>query len=214
MKQQSETKWHLLFPLKTMIAMAVILLAISMTFAFRSRTQIAGNTKSDNAINTDSVESVKAFMQVYKVLMSPACMNCHPAGDAPLQGLDGHPHTMNVKRGKDGTGLYAVKCSNCHQPQNTPGLHTPPGSPDWQLPPENMKMIFQGRTPHQLALQLMNYSQNGHKNKEQLIAHARTALVKKGWDLGEGRIQPPMSYSAFVSVWDEWINKGGYAPGK
>jgi hypothetical protein len=197
-----------------MIVMAVVLLAISMTFAFRNRTNIMSNTRGDNDINKDSVESVRAFMQVYKVLMSPGCMNCHPAGDAPLQGLGGQPHNMNVKRGRDGTGLYAAKCSNCHQPQNTPGLHTPPGSPDWKLPPENMKMIFQGRSPRQLALQLMNYNQNGHKNKEQLIAHARTTLVKKGWDLGEGRIQPPMSYSAFVSVWDEWIKKGGYAPGQ
>jgi hypothetical protein len=212
MKQHSATKFQRVFPLKTMIVMAVVLFAISISSAFVDRNNITGSTSIDSAVNKDSVESVKAFMQVYNVLMSPACMNCHPAGNAPLQGLDGQPHTMNVKRGKDGKGLYAAKCSNCHQPQNTPGEHTPPGSPDWQLPPENMKMIFQGRTPHQLALQLMNYEQNGHKNKEQLIAHARTALVKKGWDLGEGRIQPPMSYNAFVSVWDTWINKGGYAP--
>jgi hypothetical protein len=163
MKQQSETKFHPYFPLKTMIVMAVLLFAISMTAGFRSRSDFKGNPRSANGINEDSVASVRAFMQVYKVLMSPGCMNCHPAGDAPLQGLDGQPHTMNVKRGKDGTGLYAVKCSNCHQSQNTPGLHTPPGCPGWQLPPENMKMIFQGRTPRQLAMQLMDYNQNGHK---------------------------------------------------
>jgi hypothetical protein len=212
MKHPSETTFHRLFPLKTMIVMAFIFSAISVTSAFRDRNDITGKTRNENGINKDSVESVRAFMQVYAVLMNPACMNCHPAGDAPLQGLNGQPHTMNVKRGKDGTGLYAEKCSNCHQPQNTAGVHTPPGSPDWKLPPENMKMIFQGRTPRELALQLMNYNQNGHKNKAQLIAHARTSLVKKGWDLGEGRIQPPISYDAFVRVWDEWINKGGYAP--
>ena len=61
-------------------------------------------------------------MQVYKVLMSPRCMNCHPAGDAPLQGDDSHVHTMNVERGKDGKGVYAAKCSNCHQPANVPGI--------------------------------------------------------------------------------------------
>jgi hypothetical protein len=214
MKQHSETKFHRLFPLKTMIVMAVVLSAISMTSAFRDRNDITGNTRRGNGINKDSVESVKAFMQVYAVLMNPACMNCHPSGEAPIQGLDGQPHTMNVKRGKDGKGLYAARCSNCHQAENTPGLNTPPGSPDWALPPEDMKMIFQGRTPRQLALQIMNYNQNGHKNKAQLIAHARTTLVKKGWDLGEGRIKPPMSYDAFVKVWDTWINKGGYAPSR
>src|ERR1700750_1479763 len=77
----------------------------------------------------DSVASVQAFMDVYKVLMSPRCMNCHPAGDRPLQGNDSHIHIMNVQRGKDGKGLYALKCSNCHQPTNVAGLHTPPGNP-------------------------------------------------------------------------------------
>ncbi|HEY8733917.1 MAG TPA: hypothetical protein VIL90_05080, partial [Puia sp.] len=163
-------------------------------------------------VKKDSAESVKAFMRVYKVLMSPRCMNCHPAGDAPLQGDDSHIHTMNVQRGKDGTGLYAVKCSNCHQPANISGPHTPPGNPKWKLPPADMKMVFQGKTPRQLAIQIMNYNQNGHKNKEQLLEHARDTLVKAGWNMGEGRIPPPIAYDAFVAAWDKWINNGGYAP--
>src|SRR3990170_1012011 len=67
----------------------------------------------------DSLASVQAFEEVYKVLMSPRCMNCHPAGDIPLQGDDSHLHTMFPKRGKEGKGVYAMKCSNCHQPTNT-----------------------------------------------------------------------------------------------
>ncbi len=139
-------------------------------------------------------------------------MNCHPAGDRPLQGDDSQIHTMNVQRGNDGTGLYALRCSNCHQPENTPGLHTPPGNPKWHLPPANMKMVFQGRTPHQLALQIMDFNKNGHKNKEQLLKHARDTLVKAGWNMGEGRMPPPLSYDAFLKEWDTWIQKGGYAP--
>ncbi len=57
----------------------------------------------------DSVTSVKAFMGVYKVLTSPRCMNCHPAGDIPLQGDDSHLHTMGAQRGLDGHGVYALK---------------------------------------------------------------------------------------------------------
>ena len=105
-----------------------------------------------------------------------------------------------------------MKCANCHQPENTPGLHTPPGNPKWQLPSSAMKMVFQGKTAHQLALQIMDYQQNGHKNKEQLLEHARDTLVKSGWTMGGGRKAPPLSYSAFVTEWDTWINKGGYAP--
>ena len=100
----------------------------------------------DNTAKADSAASAKAFLQVYKVLMSPRCMNCHPAGDIPLQGDDSHLHTMSPKRGKDGHGLYAMKCTNCHQPSNTPGMHTPPGNPKWGLPPSDMKMVFQGKT--------------------------------------------------------------------
>ena len=96
--------------------------------------------------------------------------------------------------------------------ENTPGLHTPPGNPKWQLPPADMKMVFQGRTPHQLALQIMDYNKNGHKNKEQLLEHARDTLVKAGWNMGEGRMPPPLAYNDFLKVWDTWISKGGYAP--
>jgi hypothetical protein len=161
---------------------------------------------------TDSIASVNAFTKVYDVLMSPRCMNCHPAGDVPLQGDDSHLHTMSPIRGKDGKGVYAMKCANCHQPANSPGLNTPPGNPKWALPPSDMKMVFEGRSPRELALQIMDYKRNGHKNKAQLIEHARDTLVKAGWDMGEGRKPPPLSYKEFVSAWDEWIRKGGIAP--
>jgi len=162
----------------------------------------------------DSIASVAAFREVYKVLTSPRCMNCHPAGENPLQGDDSHVHTMGPKRGKDGKGLYAMKCANCHQPTNIAGVHTPPGNPKWQLPPSDMRMVFQGKTAHELALQIKDYNQNGHKDKKQLLEHARDTLVKAGWNMGEGRPAPPLSYTAFLKVWDDWINKGMYAPVK
>ncbi|WP_370626507.1 cytochrome c [Chitinophaga sp. sic0106] len=162
----------------------------------------------------DSIASVAAFGKVYKVLKSPRCMNCHPAGNIPLQGDDSHLHTMSPIRGKDGKGVYAMKCANCHQATNSPGVGTPPGNPNWALPPEDMKMVFQGKSARELALQIMDYKRNGHKNKAQLIAHARDTLVKAGWNMGDGRKPPPIAYKEFVAAWDEWINKGGYAPGK
>jgi len=195
--------------------MAVMLSIIVITAsAYKSKENILSDDATYNRVNTDSVESVLAFEQVYTVLMSPRCMNCHPSGDRPLQGDDSHIHTMNVQRGKDGTGLYALKCSNCHQPENTLGLHTPPGNPKWKLPPADMKMVFQGRSAHDLALQIMDYNRNGHKNKAQLLEHARDTLVKAGWNMGGDRTPPPLQYDEFVKVWDTWINKGGYAPAK
>ncbi len=203
--------------------MAIILsvIAVIMTSAFKNTVNssvrddandFTSNDAKSNATNKDSVESVAAFMQVYKVLLSPRCVNCHPSGDVPLQGDDSHLHTMFPKRGKDGHGVYAMKCSNCHQPTNTSGLHTPPGNSNWHLPPADMRMVFQGKTPHQLAKQLVDPQQNGHKSKEQLIAHATDALVVAAWNPGEGRTLPPMSHEKFKKAWITWITKGAYAP--
>ncbi|WP_158829829.1 hypothetical protein [Mucilaginibacter lacusdianchii] len=163
-------------------------------------------------VKKDSAASVAAFKQVYTVLMSPRCMNCHPSGNVPLQGDDSHPHTMLPKRGVDGKGVYAMKCMNCHQPTNTPGLHMPPGNPKWHLPPANMKMVFQGRTAPQLAKQLIDPKQNGNKDLQKLIAHADDELVLAGWNPGEGRTLPPMSHAAFKKAWTTWLTTGAFAP--
>jgi len=171
-----------------------------------------GRPISKRKLADDSVRSVRAFNKVYAVLMSPRCVNCHPAGDVPLQGDDSHLHTMLPKRGADGKGLFAMKCANCHQPENTPGPHTPPGNPNWHLPPADMKMVFQGKTAHELAKQLLDPQQNGHKNKQQLIEHADDDLVLAGWNMGKGRTKPPLSHAEFKKAWIEWLETGAYAP--
>lgn len=160
----------------------------------------------------DSVASVKAFEKVYAVLMSPRCMNCHPKGDIPLQGDESKLHTMSPKRGLDGKGLYAMKCANCHQLENTPGLHTPPGNPNWHLPPADMKMVFEGRTASQLARQLIDPKQNGHKDLKKLIEHADDGLVLAGWKPAKGLALPPMSHKEFKKAWITWLENGAYAP--
>jgi cytochrome c5 len=167
-----------------------------------------------SSINADSIESVKAFETVYKTLMSPRCMNCHPAGDVPLQGDDSHLHTMNPKRGAEGKGVYAMKCSNCHQETNTPGLHTPPGNPEWHLPPAAMKMVFQGKSAHELAKQLVDKKKNGNKDIRKLIEHADDGLVLAGWNPGEGRTLPPVTHAEFKKAWITWLKTGAYAPRK
>ena len=199
------------FPLKATTVLAIIFSVIAiMSFGFKNESAIS--KVKNEIINKDSVESVKAFMDVYKVLTSPRCMNCHPAGDVPLQGDDNRLHNMFPQRGSDGKGIYAMKCSNCHQPTNIAGLNTPPGHPNWHLPPATMKMIFQGRTANQLAKQLVNPKTNGNKTLQQLIAHADDGLVKAGWDPGEGRTVPPMSHEEFKNAWITWIKTGAYAP--
>lgn len=213
MNKHFNKKIHSFIPYKTMTVMAAMVAILLMgvtTSAFENK---APNHDSKyEAFAKDSIESVTAFKEVYKVLMSPRCMNCHPSGDIPLQGDESHLHTMLPKRGKEGKGIYAMKCGNCHQPQNTPGLHTPPGNPNWHLPPANMKMVFEGKTPNQLAKQLIDRKQNGNKSIQQLIEHADDGLVLAGWNPGEGRTLPPISHAEFKKAWLTWINKGAYAP--
>lgn len=193
---------------KLVVVGSLLMIVAAFSSAFKPGAKIKPTVR-------DSVVSVKAFLSVYKVLMSPRCMNCHPAGDAPLQGDDNHIHTMNVKRGIDGKGLYAERCSNCHQAENTAGLHLPPGNPKWGLPPANRRMVFQGKTPRQLALQLLDTKQNGGRNKAQLIDHmANDDLVGWAWHPGTGRTLPPMSRAAFAAQVRLWIATGAFAPSK
>ena len=193
----------------------VLLLIFIVAFAASSFINNQNNALVVAHAAKDSLLSKKAFGKVYEVLMSPRCMNCHPSGDVPLQGDNSQLHTQNIKRGKDGKGLYALKCTNCHQPENTSGLNMPPGNAVWHLPPANMKMVFQGKTPRQLAAQLLNPKTNGNKTKAQLIKHVTgDALVLWGWNPGEGRTLPPLSHAEFVKQFNLWIDNGAYLPNK
>ena len=190
----------------------------SFALSFHFTSMVSSET-GNSAINLppvkDSVGSQKAFLAAYKVLMSPRCMNCHPKGDIPLQGDDSHLHTQGVKRGLDGKGVYALKCANCHQPQNSAGVHMPPGNPNWHLPPANMKMVFEGKSPKELAAQLKDPKRNGHKTMAQLIDHVTAdKLVLGGWDPGDGRTLPPLSHAEFAKNFKAWIDKGAYLPSK
>ena len=161
----------------------------------------------------DAAVSRAAFLEVYKVLMHPRCMNCHPAGDAPLQGDDSHVHQQNVQRGEDGKGLYALKCANCHQEKNTPGLNMPPGGKNWHLPEKKMPLVFEGKSTRELAEQLKDPKRNNNKTLEQLIEHAeKEPLVLWGWDPGDGRGKPPISHSEFVRQMKLWIENGAEVP--
>jgi len=197
---------------KYRIVVAILFLTVITAFSFAKKNYSDGKYENIPVTNKDSIASVKAFEKVYSVLMSPRCMNCHPIGDIPLQGDDSHLHQMSPKRGIDGKGVYAMKCANCHQFENTPGLHSPPGNPNWHLPPADMKMVFQGRTPHQLAKQLLDPKQNGNKDIKKLIEHADDGLVLAGWNPGEGLSLPPMSHKEFKKAWITWLEKGAYAP--
>jgi len=150
---------------------------------------------------------------VYRVLQHPRCANCHPAGDAPLQGDDARPHAQNVQRGPEGEGLFAMRCSTCHQTANLPGAHLPPGAPHWKLPHPSMPLVFVGRTSAELCRQLKDPEQNGHKTPEQLLGHmAHDPLVLWGWHPGEGRAPVSIPHAEFVTAVRAWVEGGCDCP--
>ncbi|HEY3130269.1 MAG TPA: hypothetical protein VGL91_12490, partial [Acidobacteriota bacterium] len=146
------------------------------------------------SIVRDDAAARAAFLAAAPVFTHPRCQNCHPAGEAPLQGDDSHPHAQSVKRGLHGKGKYGMKCDACHQLANLPGVHMPPGAPNWHLPPPQMRMVFVGKTPGELCSQLKDPSRNGGKTINQIIEHVTSdKLVGWGWNPGEGRATPPLS---------------------
>lgn len=165
------------------------------------------------ALKPDAAASRAAFLQVHKVLTSPRCQNCHPAGDAPLQGDDSHVHLQYVKRGPDGHGVYGMRCDTCHQDVNVPGEHMPPGNPKWSLPTPQHKMVFVGRTPAQLCAQLKDPAQNGNRTLVQIYEHiSADDLVGWAWNPGDGRSLPPLTRPETSAQLKIWIDGGAACP--
>ena len=161
----------------------------------------------------DDAVAAAAFEALVPVLRHPRCINCHSKGDFPRQGDDSHPHAMNVRRGPEGKGVTAEKCSTCHQDQNLAGLNVPPGAPDWHLPPANMPMIWEGLTGRELCELFKDPRQNGNRTQlVQLVEHVQAPLVAWGWNPGEGRTAIPGSHADFVAKVKQWADAGGGCP--
>lgn len=161
----------------------------------------------------DDARARAAFLSIVPVLKHPRCLNCHATGDFPRQGDDSHPHAQNVRRGPDGNGKFGQKCNACHQEQNVAGLNMPPGAPHWHLPPANMPMIWEGKTPGQICQQIKDPKQNNGKSVAQIVQHVtEDKLVLWGWNPGEGRTLPPMSHPDFAAKFAEWARYGAACP--
>ena len=175
---------------------------------------VYADTLASSAAQSSKADTSRAaFLRAWTVFDSPRCKNCHPAGNAPLQGDDSHVHIQNVKRGADGHGLYGMTCHTCHQDTNLPGANMPPGNPKWSLPPAKMKMVIQGETPGQFCRQLKDPAKNGNRTLAQIMEHvSQDDLVGWGWNPGDGRTLPPLNRPDFVAAMQQWVNNGAACP--
>ena len=161
---------------------------------------------------TPNAAGLVAFDTVRRVLQDPRCQNCHPAGDAPLQGDDSHVHAQNVHRGAEGRGNVGEECTTCHGPANPPsayGPHVPPGNEkSWHMPSPEMKLVFAGVAPRALCEQLKDPTRNGGKDMAALRAHLDDPLVAWGWSPGFGRTPVRVPRDQFLAAWDTWARAG------
>jgi hypothetical protein len=167
-----------------------------------------------SALAEDRADAGKrAFLEVARVLQSPRCQNCHPAGAAPLQGDRGRPHALLITRASVDAGLL---CSACHRDRNSEALGIaggPPGAPGWNLPARDMPLVFQGKAPTALCEQLKNPLQNGGRDLAELLEHVESdPLVLWGWQPGGKRTLPPLSHERFAAAFRTWIAAGAVCP--
>ena len=169
-----------------------------------------GVTYTQNATRTNHDASVAYFMKMVAVIQHPRCLNCHPRGDQPTQGMDMHTHLMNVWRGPDSHGAAAMKCAACHGSENNPNSGVP-GAPSWSLAPKSMGWV--GLNPSELCRAIKDPKKNHGKTLEQLIHHnGEEKLVAWAWSPGSGREPAPGTQKEFGENTRRWVETGAVCP--
>jgi hypothetical protein len=185
-----------------------VIVAATIGIILASALAIGDTPREDKA-----AAAKRAFSDVAAVLQSPRCRNCHPAGNAPLQGERGRPHAMNISRV---TAASGVPCWTCHGERNADTLGIvdgPPGAPGWRMPPADMPMTFEGKSPTALCEQLKDPTRNGGRTLAALLDHmSHDALVLWGWSPGGKRSAPPLAHAKFVEAVATWVAGNGACP--
>jgi hypothetical protein len=76
-----------------------------------------------------------------------------------------------------------------------------------------MPLVFEGKSPSELARQFLDPKKNGGKTLEELIQHVtQDSLIIGCWEPGDGRTKPPVSHSEFARRFREWVEKGAAVP--
>jgi hypothetical protein len=157
------------------------------------------------------------FTEAAKVLTNPRCMNCHPAGDHPLQGDDHRIHQPIATRGPSGNGAPGLSCASCHTDRNftlatsEAWYQSIPGHPRWGLAP--IEMAWEGKSVGDICQQIKDPTRNGGRNLSLLHDHlANDDLVGWAWQPGAGRQPAPGTQKQFGDLLQAWIDSGAECP--
>jgi hypothetical protein len=161
-------------------------------------------------IADEKERAIAIFNEAGKVIQHARCVNCHPAGDRPAQGEDGHPHQPLVVRGVDGFGAIGMRCTTCHGPANfDPGRV--PGNPKWHLAP--IEMAWVGKSLGEICVQIKDKERNGGMSLDEIVHHmAEDELVGWGWNPGAGREPAPGTQKEFGELIKAWVDNGAACP--
>ena len=153
--------------------------------------------------------SAALFVEAAKVFQHPRCTNCHAGGNRPSQG-PGYPHQPPVRRGADGFGVTAMRCTTCHQEANfDPGRV--PGVPGWHMAPSSM--VLQARSLAQICAQVKDVDRNGGRSLPEIVEHVSTdPLVVWAWKPGADRQSAPGTHASFVALVKAWVDSGAACP--
>jgi hypothetical protein len=163
-----------------------------------------------SAESADHEKSLAYFGKMTQVLQHPRCLACHPVGNQPLQGMDLHPHIMNVQRGPDNHGAIGMKCATCHGDANNADSGVP-GAPNWGLAPLSMGWV--GLSRHELCLTIKDQKKNHGISLEKLIHHnGEDKLVGWAWNPGGGREPAPGTQREFGENTRKWVETGAACP--
>src|SRR6266478_7145328 len=112
---------------RLLLAVFLSMLVVFVTcIALSTRASIEITDKASTA-DPKLADGLAAWEQVYSVLISPRCINCHTATNYPQQGDDRHRHFANIVRGPDGLGVPGLNCLSCHQETNADSTGVPGG---------------------------------------------------------------------------------------
>ena len=165
---------------------------------------------SFDGISDTAARSAALFTEAAKVLTSPRCLNCHPAGDRPLQGETHRLHQPPVERGSDGFGAVTMRCATCHQSANFDPAGMP-GHPNWHLAPR--EMAWQDKKLAEICAQIKDPARNGGRSPEQILTHIATdTLVGWAWAPGFGRQPAPGTQQELGALIEAWMKTGAVCP--
>ena len=165
---------------------------------------------SFEAIADRTERSRALFAEASRVLLHPRCVNCHPAGDVPHQGMQLAFHDPPVVRGPDNFGVPGNQCRTCHQDRNQ-AMTRVPGAPDWHLAP--IEMAWVGKSAAAICEQLKDPKRNGGKTLAKIVDHSgHDALVGWGWAPGHDREPAPGTQAQFGALMAAWAETGAHCP--